>query len=350
MAARQALLSSGAEDRPRKRFPWVECLLCVGFLLAVPVACWDRYKVGLSMPHGYTRDGFIQCTFQGHQRRLGALCSAEPIHCPGMDSPERQVLLLSNGLVTPHIEGLFTGLLNAAAAARPEQLPAAGKSVFLILDAPYAAFVHGTQYSSPETYCQLRTNELTQLGASSVFCALLGPEARQGAIDYGEREGGYDKTFGDYMRKLDDDKLLEELELASVVWVEMGTPGPLMDAARRELKLTKTYPLLGNPRTFEDALRFRVLDGTGSLGYVGVSTGSIVAGESIGYAMPPHTDQDEKGFRLLSGCSVWPHAKKDDDWWLKDWGKNYDTITVPLTDCTALAHDKESSDMYYDCD
>mmetsp|Transcript_56585 Transcript_56585/g.143193 ORF Transcript_56585/g.143193 Transcript_56585/m.143193 type:complete len:354 (-) Transcript_56585:150-1211(-) len=335
--------------RPCGKRTWKAAgLVGLGLLLVTLVpAGYDRYSIGPLRLQGYARSEFIRCTL----RPFPAIpCPSQPIECPAAGRPLRRMLLLSDGLTTPNMEQLFQQMLQAASDAGARQ--DGEKRVLLVLDAAYAAFFKGVQFTSPREYCSMRRHELSALGASAVTCVILDPAAREHLWQIGLSKGGESEEFGAAMHVIDDDFILRELRRASAVWLEMGSPGALLTGARRQLHIKSKHGDHGKGyKTFEDALRDRVLDGSGSLAYVGASGGSIVAGDLVSFALSGEMrSEDIVGFRLASNCSFSPHATQKDDAWLHSYSENHHTTAVKIPDCQALVDFGEGLNLGYTCE
>merc|ERR1711957_960777 len=117
---------------------------------------------------------------------------------------------------------------------------------------------------------------------------------------------------------------MRELDRATAVLVDMGGPMAFALAMRRKLVLrngTATMPL-----SFGDAIRARVLDGSGTLAYIGVSGGTVLAGEDLWNRWENWTSDGKKqnvmdhnlsGLGLVPNCSFFPHGGSKDSAWLR---------------------------------
>ncbi|CAE8617342.1 unnamed protein product [Polarella glacialis] len=159
----------------------------------------------------------------------------------------------------------------------------------------------------------MRTQTLLDLGASAVTCVVLDPLVRAQAGGSALAEGGPKEAFGVAMHAMDDDYILRELSQGVAVWMEMGSPNFLLASLRRRLNLSEQDR--ASQLTFEDVIRGRVLDGSGTFAYVGVSAGSILAGDDVSFIYPGF-NVTSLGLRLVHNCSFWPHATVQNGDWL----------------------------------
>ncbi|CAE8606944.1 unnamed protein product [Polarella glacialis] len=305
----------------------LKLLAAGGVALILVLATWLRYVVGLVYLDGYDRDRFIQCTFHALPDMP---CPPNQLELPSgscwLGAPLRRLLLLSDGLSSPQAEEAFQRILQLAADARHES---ADKRVVLVLDAAYDAW----GASSPYDFCIMRTRELVALGASAVTCVLLDPVARARMGKTALAEGSPSEAFGVAIHAMDDDYILRELSQAVAVWMEMGSPIFLLAALRRRLKLS------GQDRasqlTFGDVIRGRVLDGSGTFAYVGVSAGSMLAGDDLSFVYRDF-HVTSLGLSLVHNCSFWPHALVQDGAWLSIFSVRQHTGMIEIPDCHPL--------------
>eukprot|EP00427_Karlodinium_veneficum_P062089 CAMPEP_0169386126 /NCGR_PEP_ID=MMETSP1017-20121227/44537_1 /TAXON_ID=342587 /ORGANISM="Karlodinium micrum, Strain CCMP2283" /LENGTH=253 /DNA_ID=CAMNT_0009487215 /DNA_START=130 /DNA_END=888 /DNA_ORIENTATION=+ len=223
------------------------------------------------------------------ERWITCNTAAEPCPLKSLDTPSvgcsrtvsmQWLLLTADGLSTPHARERFAYALSLAASRGR----AREKRVLLVLDAAYDAFRAGTQFTDADEYCA----ELKSLGASAVTCVLLDPAARVHAWMEGQAEGGAAKAFGDLVYKMDDARIFEEFDRSSAIFVECGSPVILAKNFRRSLNLSK--PLLrsfNHRQSLKNLIRARIHDPAGGLAYIGVSSGSSLAGEFM-IDMSPH--------------------------------------------------------------
>lgn len=356
---------------------------------------------------GWNRAQFISCTTGDRNSDVPTdlQCPARHLDLPpeGCDLTDTQggppvhkrLLLLSDGLSSPSAERAFQQILTdtaeARAARRRTTTGGAGstspnassvsiatnsstvdddRGVLLVLDAAYRAWVDGLQFISPQEYCGMRKEQLSLLGASEVSCVLLDPTAREdswkrttssrrpvgGGVDAGAgTDEEEERSFGEMMRRIDDDFLVQELNRSAIVWLDLGSPHFLLRSLQRPLLLSPSMQKIvammfssdnpynnssgpsshreklgsssvlaeaeaevgnllqavlgtGNDLTFGELIRHRVLDGSGTLAYVGVSAGTILAGDEVGW-ITGDWDTRLRGLRLVPNCTLYPHAE-----------------------------------------
>jgi len=283
-------------------------VVLLGFSQLGALVTGDRYDV-FKYLQGWTREEFLECTFNPPPCPQPQL--EFPIGGCSFEAPRRRLLLTASGLSSEHMQEAFRTMMQAAAEARGGTHDTESKRVLLVLDGAYAAYRDGTQHMSSQEYCAMRKKELVGLGASHVICVILDPAARAHEWKAGKSNSSL-KAFGDAMHEIDDDYILHELHLAVAVFVEVGSPMPLMAAMRRKLNLKDSA---GDPGlSFGDAVRARVLDGSGEFLYVGASSGSTIAGEDLSFLQDPAADLldgDLSGLRLVANCSFFPHVTPD---------------------------------------
>jgi hypothetical protein len=210
------------------------------------------------------------------------------------------------------------------------------------LDAAYDAFRQGTQFTDANTYCGMRTAELESLGASAVTCVLLDPKARTRAWRQGQAEGGAAKAFGDLVHQMDDAKILQEFRCVNAIFVECGSPVILVKNFRRRLNVSEPMRMsLNRHQNLKDLIRSRIHDPAGGLAYIGVSSGSSLAGEFM-IDMSPHDQAllggDNSGLDLVPNCSFFPHIDSvEKGFYLKDLSESYGTSVMAVPDCQPVA-------------
>merc|ERR1711879_883786 len=171
-----------------------------------------------------------------------------------------------------------------------------------------AAYEEGSQLTSSFEYCEMRKAELTSLGASAVICVILDPNIREELWKRNADEVGPLKDFSVEMHKIDDEYVVQELATAAVIFVECGSPLPLVKNFRRKLNVSQPD---ASKMSLKDIVRARVLGGSRDLGYVGVSTGASLAGEKLfemGASEVKRLGGDNSGLGLVPNCSFYPHA------------------------------------------
>ncbi|CAE8711145.1 unnamed protein product [Polarella glacialis] len=324
----------------------------VAVLLAAAgvLAARHRYVVGLediglNDLYGYDRDQFIQCTFHPYPGMpcFNRLSGTPPnnLELPRggcwLGAPLRRLLLLSDGLSSPQAMEAFQRILQLAADARHES---ADKRVVVVLDAAYPT----PPAASPYEFCMRRTQTLLDLGASAVTCVLLDPVARAHTGESALAEGGPKEAFGVAMHAMDDDYILRELSQAAAVWMEEGSPNFLLPSLRRRLNLSEQDR--ASQLTFEDVIRGRVLDGSGTFAYVGNSAGSMLAGDDVSFIYPGF-NVTTLGLRLVHNCSFWPHAYWQDSDLLSNFSVTQHTGVTEIADCQPLVDLGEGEGLQY---
>lgn len=278
---------------------------------------WDRYDAFKYM-RGWTRDRFVACSFDPPPcPQLGVQAPSQGC---SVGAPLRRLLLTADALASVHVEEVFRNMIEAAANARGNNTSRSReKRVLVVLDAAYAADQDGSQQATANDYCNLRTNEFGALGVSHVTCVLLDPIARAHEWEVGKNDTSR-KAFGDMMHAIDDDYIFRELHSAVAVFAEMGDAIPLLVAMRRNLELHDKAD--NSTLSFGDALRARVLDGSGTLVYVGASGGSAVASEDLRFLGLEYSSMlggNFSGLNLVPNCSFLAHATAD-------WGPWVDSV------------------------
>lgn len=292
---------------------------------------------------GWMQSQWVKCT------SVAQPCPMRPLDFPhsGCTSqvPSSRLLLTADGLSSPHARSKFHDNLNEVVkTAAP--IHSVEKRVLLVLDAAYDAFRKGTQFTDADVYCTMRQAELKSLGASAVTCVLLDPEMRLNAWKEGQTRGGAARSFGDLVYKLDDDKIFQELSSANAIFVECGSPVPLAKNFRRTLNLSEKIVSAVNPdtaRNLKDLVRARVQDPSGGLLYIGVSSGTSLAGE-IMIDMSSNDREllagDNSGLGLVPTCSFYPHIDTiSDGGFLHNLSRAYDTSVMAVPDCEPVADD-----------
>lgn len=298
----------------------------ISFVLMGMSACmiFGQHGVGVLQLHSpaVLKPPSPPAYLEGWSRQMWMTCTATHVSCPlaVLDTPHEgcistippnRMLLTADGLSSPHVQEAFQRVLESTAAARTRGHNPADKSIVLVLDAAYDAYKVGTQKTSALSYCYMRKAELKSLGASSVTCVVLDVLAREDLWRTGESQGGRSKVFGDAMRDMDDNYLFKELSRASAVFVECGSPTILVQNFRRRLKLSNSESHV----SFGDLVRSRVQGDADALAYVGVSSGSSIAGERILELSPADALRlggDTSGLGLVHNCSFYPHASLKD--------------------------------------
>jgi hypothetical protein len=245
-------------------------------------------------------------------------------------SSSNRILLTADGLSSPHVREAFQRVMQTVVETRTPGHNPADRVIVVVLDAAYDAYKVGTQTTSSLSYCDMRKTELTSLGASDVICVVLDPAAREDLWRTGQEQGGHSKEFGEAMLALNDDYLVKKLSSATGVFVECGSPTILLQNFRRRLKLNDEH----THASFGDILRSRVHDDADGLAYIGVSSGSSVAGKTV-LELPPSILQslggDASGLGLVKNCSFYPHATRTDESWLRQaaWKSHIGVMAIP---------------------
>jgi len=265
-------------------------------------------------------------------RQCWVECSTTKASCPMemLDTPQNgcisstatnRVLLTADGLSSPHVQESFQRVLQSTVEGRTPGRDPADKSIVLVLDGAYDAYKVGTQKGSPLAYCDSRRAELEFLGASDVICVVLDPAAREDLWRTGQEQGGHSKAFGEAMHDINDEYLVEVMTRATVMFVECGSPMILLQNFRRPLNLSRPH----SHKSFRDLVRSRVNDDADALAYVGVSSGSSIASETVVELSPAFGTSpsdleslggDASGLGLVKNCSFYPHATQTDEPWL----------------------------------
>jgi len=197
------------------------------------------------------------------------------------------------------------------------------------------------QFTSASGWCNIRKIELGSLGASAVICIILDPVAREKLWKIGQVEEGANNDFGEAMRSVNDNYIYQELNRALAVFVECGDPLALVQSVRRQLDLSTrgTSPLAVSGTTARDIIRARFQKGSGAFAYIGVSTGSSIAGEHVFEMSPSEVTSaggDNSGLGLVPNCSFYPHVLAQDGPQLHASAAVHHTEIMAIPDCQPL--------------
>lgn len=284
------------------------------------------------------------------------------------------------------------------------------KRILVVLDPAYGgaaegAWGNGSAHVTVRSYCEMRTDTFQKLGASAVTCVLLDPVLRANFSRWGIASGGADEEFGLAMGGWDDDMILEELGKSTAVWLGEGDPDVLLAALQRPLVLRRTHfkpegglglaeSPLGAERSshqsrggggnrpqqlepsrssgfgrrvrralrgeekepttpslsFGDVIREKVLDGSGTLAYMGISAGTIVAGETLfEWPSAKSAENNTVGLRLVPNCSFWPHMHPTDFKWMQKFAVTRHKGIMGVPNCFSLVDFGDGEGLQYLC-
>lgn len=289
---------------------------------------WDRNKVAQYLT-GWNLQRFNACTFNPPP------CPLPEVEIPHrgcrVGLPRRHLLLTSDGLSSPHLEDAFREMMQLIRAARVASHRSAELRIVSVLDGTFSAY----QPYVPD-YCSMRQKELVGLGASSIVCVLLDPKARAQASAFGMTNSHW-ASFGEAMRRIDDSFILRELDRAAGILMEIGDPMPLMAATRRKLALPD--PLADAGISVGDIIRGKVFDESNPFAYIGVSSGSMIAGEDLGWLTTRQAYMMKgnfSGLGLVPNCSFYAHATAEDAPQLRKIAKSSHSSMMGIPNCNAL--------------
>lgn len=203
------------------------------------------------------------------------------------------------------------------------------QGVVYVCDASYAAREWlGPNFVDCVTYCRRRQHELMSLGATEVACFLLNPGARWDVLATAT------EILSPIYYNFTDAEMVELLGQAAGIFVEGGETFYVLASFRRLLDLGDN----SSPVSFGDLVAARVHART--LAYVGVSAGSIIAGETASIAQIwPYGDAELMGgnftgLQLVRDCVFLPHFTPSQEPFLRSYeaGLSY---ACPL--CRAIA-------------
>jgi len=313
------------------------CLVIIGLFL-------KHYWVFFRYARGYQWNFFVWCMLNAH---AGLPCPPTSWNAPSggcealsVDSPPL-LMLTADGLSSPEAQSMFTRLLSRAAANRAGSLgnetSASGNisshlsemgthGVVHICDANYDAHVQSPGgFFDCMTYCRHRTEELMALGATHVACVLLDLAARADVTKRSVASASL-LSFSSSASEFNytDTDIASLLERASGVFVEGGGTLFLLKSLRRPLELAVQGA--GHSPSFGDLLRSRVRSGT--VAFIGVSAGSIVAGETASVALIwSDRGADAIGWnftalQLVPRCVFLPHFQPQNEAWVQQYAYN----------------------------
>jgi len=277
---------------------------------------FDNNRMGNNLSLAATQPVAAPPYLKGWPRTRWMACTSSSQMCPMkvLDSPPSgcdssnlfgKFLLTGDGLSSPPIRQAFQTMLEAAAGKRGTGNSPDGRQVLVVLDAAYDAYEQRVQFLSAGEYCEVRQKELSSLGATAVVCVIVDPFVRERLAKL-PSETRESSAFAKAMSKITDGMILEELYRSSAIFVEAGEPGILLRNFKRTLKLDSdtTDSSSGGEMSLHDVIRVMVPAET--LFYVGVSSGSSIAGEFI-IEMSPD-EGDNSGLGLVPNCSFFPHT------------------------------------------
>jgi len=200
--------------------------------------------------------------------------------------------------------------------------------VVYICDANYDARLQDPDnFIDCMTYCGYRRDELMALGASHMACVLLDLAARADETNRSVASVSLlpfasSAVASDF--NYTDTDIVSLLESASGVFVEGGEALYLLKSLRRPLQLAVKGS--GHAPSFGDLLRSRVR--SRKVAFIGVSAGSIVAGETVSVAIfGSDRGADELGWnftalQLVPRCAFFPHFLPEDEAWVQQYAHN----------------------------